>query len=136
MPHALRTLLLLTAVALLTSGPVRADAVSDAVDALAAGDNRRALMLLKGPAREGNIEAMYLLGGMYSSGTGVKADGEEAVRWLSQAAEQGHYEAANTLMKMYLSGLGVPVDEQEAQKWYNLAAQIAETNKKSSGDCN
>lgn len=124
-------LLLLLALAL----PATADTIDDAAAALDGGDHSRALMLLRPLARDGNMDAQYLLGSLFSSGgNGVTQDGGEAVKWLARAAEQGHHQAANTLGMMYVSGLGVKMDEAEAKKWFALSAKIAEASDKSN-DC-
>jgi TPR repeat protein len=124
-------LLLLLTLAL----PATADTIDDAAAALDAGDHSRALMLLRPLARDGNMDAQYLLGSLFSSGsTGVAQDGVEAVKWLARAAEQGHHQAANALGMMYVSGLGVKIDEAEAKKWFALSAKIAEASNKSN-DC-
>lgn len=124
-------LLLLLCLAL----PVVADTLDAAAAALDAGEHSRALVLLRPLARDGNVDAQYLLGGLLSSGgTGVAQDGKEAVKWLARAAEQGHQQAANALGMMYVSGLGVKIDEAEAKKWFAVAAKIAEASNKSS-DC-
>ncbi|GAB4293378.1 MAG: hypothetical protein Kow0096_08920 [Thiohalomonadaceae bacterium] len=115
--------------------PVVADTLDEAAAALDAGDHNRALLLLRPLARDGNVDAQYLLGSLYSSGgNDVAQDGPEAVKWLTRAADQGHQQAANTLGMMYVSGLGVQMNETEAQKWFALAGKIAEANNKSS-DC-
>ncbi|PKM43879.1 MAG: sel1 repeat family protein [Gammaproteobacteria bacterium HGW-Gammaproteobacteria-1] len=116
-------------------GPAAADAIDDAAAALDAGDHNRALLLLRPLARDGNVDAQYLLGSLYSTGAdGVAQDGAEAVKWLARAAEQRHLQAANALGMIYVSGLGVQTDEAEAQKWFALAGRIAEANNKSN-DC-
>ncbi len=120
---------------LILAFPAGADGIDDAAAAMDAGDHSRALLLLRPLARDGNADAQYLLGSLFSSGgTGVAQDGKEAVKWLERAAGQGHHQAANTLGMMYVSGLGVKIDETEAKKWFALAAKIAEANDKSS-DC-
>ncbi|WP_127478626.1 tetratricopeptide repeat protein [Sulfurivermis fontis] len=120
---------------LLLAAPALADSIDEAAAALDAGDHSRALLLLRPLARDGNMDAQYLLGSLYSSGgNDVAQDGAEAVKWLTRAAEQGHQQAANTLGMMYVSGLGVKMDETEAKKWFALAGKIAEASNKSS-DC-
>jgi TPR repeat protein len=117
------------------AGPAAAEAIDDAAAALDAGDHARALLLLRPLARDGDADAQYLLGSLYSTGAeGVAQDGAEAVKWLSRAAEQRHQQAANALGMIYVSGLGVKTDEAEAQKWFALAGRIAEANNKSN-DC-
>lgn len=124
-------LLLLSFAPAVTADPAP---LSAAFDAIAAGDHKRASVLLKPLARDGVPAAQYLLGSLYGTGQGVDQDGEEAVKWLARAAEQGHYEAAMTLGNMYANGAGIPADAAAAQKWFGIAAQIGVPPK--SGDCN
>ena len=120
---------------LLLAAPALADTIDDAAAALDAGEHSRAQLLLRPLARDGNMDAQYLLGSLYSSGgNGVAQDGKEAVKWLARAAEQGHQQAANALGMMYVSGMGVKMNEAEAKKWIALANEIAEANNKST-DC-
>lgn len=120
---------------LLLAAPALADTIDDAAAALDAGEHSRAHVLLRPLARDGNMDAQYLLGSLYSSGgNGVAQDGKEAVKWLARAAEQGHQQAANALGMMYVSGMGVKMNEAEAKKWFALANEIAEANNKST-DC-
>ncbi len=52
-------------------------------------------------AKEGNAEAQYKLGVMYSRGVGVKKDTEQSVRWYRRAASQGHAKAQEALEFVY-----------------------------------
>ena len=74
-------------------------------------------------AEQGDAEAQFYLGEMYSNGRGVPRDDEEAVNWYMLAAEQGNARAQNSLGWMYSSGDGVPEDDEEAVKWFTLAAE-------------
>ncbi len=72
-------------------------------------------------ADQGNADAQYFLGYMYSDGQGVAHDDAAAVSWWRKAAEQGVAEAAYNLGVRYEDGRGVPQDYVEAHKYYNLA---------------
>tara|TARA_R110000823_G_scaffold232336_2_gene358894 strand:+ start:3966 stop:4508 length:543 start_codon:yes stop_codon:yes gene_type:complete len=73
-------------------------------------------------AEQGEANAQYLLGAMYSLGKGVPKDYKEAVKWYRKAADQGLADAQSNLGTMYEHGKGVPEDDKEAVKWYRLAA--------------
>jgi TPR repeat protein len=73
-------------------------------------------------AEQGNANAQFNLGLMYSEGIGVPENDAEAVKWYRKAAEQGHAEAESNLGWMYANGYGVPENDAEAVKWYRKAA--------------
>ena len=79
-------------------------------------------------AEQGNVDAQYNLGTMYSNGQGVPQDYAQAVKWLRLAAEQGDASAQNSLGLMYGKGEGVPEDYVQAHKWFNLAAAQGNAN--------
>lgn len=112
--------------AALVGGVVHADPLEEAAAAHQAGDYRMALLQFKTLAAQGDKEAQYRLGTMYSQGQGVPVNYDQAVHWLREAATQEHRLAARTLGEMYQEGTGVPRDEQESAKWIALARRIAE----------
>lgn len=116
-------------------------------------DYAKALDELSPLVRDGDAEALYLLGVMTRDGQGVKADTTEAQRLFESAARQGHLESVNALRaikneayktefdqtlpqakadsavaqnrigEMYEFGQGVERNLSESYKWFNLAAQ-------------
>ena len=75
-------------------------------------------------AQQGDAEAQFVLGIMYSRGSrGVPQDNEEAVKWFRKAAEQGHASAQSNLGFMYSAGEGVPQDYVKAVEWFRRAAE-------------
>ena len=74
-------------------------------------------------AEQGDTEAQFLIGAMYSQGRGVPQDDAEAVRWFRLAADQGDARAQFALGGMYADGRGVPQDDTEAVRWFRLAAE-------------
>ena len=73
---------------------------SDLEDGLAAaqkGDFATALRLWKPLAEQGDADAQYSLGVMYSEGDGVQHDYKTAVKWFTLAAEQGDDDAQYNL---------------------------------------
>jgi len=74
-------------------------------------------------AEQGQAEAQYILGYMYSEGLGATQDYKEAANWYRKAAEQGHAKAQFNLGLMYSEGQGVTTDYKEAANWYRKAAE-------------
>lgn len=73
-------------------------------------------------AEQGDAEAQFVLGSLYSAGTVVDRDFVAAARWLLLAAEQGYVESFLPLARAYLAGNGVPQDFVSAHLWFNIAA--------------
>ncbi len=95
----------------------------DGASAFGRGDNTTALIKFQSAAQQGNRNARYLLGLMYSGGIGVETNYKEALRWYRLAAEQGHSSAQSNLGFIYYKGQGVAQDYKEALRWYRLAAK-------------
>ena len=74
-------------------------------------------------AEQGNAEAQFSLGWVYSTGSGVPKDDGKAVEWYRKAAEQGYALAQSNLGVMYVEGRGVPQDNVKAVEWYRKAAE-------------
>lgn len=74
-------------------------------------------------AEQGDSEAQYALGCIYSSGKKVPKDDLEAVVWFTKAAEQGHAAAQSNLGTKYYDGRGVPQSYIEAVKWFRKSAE-------------
>ena len=62
-------------------------------------DYESAITLYLKAAKEGSIEAMYLLGELYLQTDTEFYDTETATYWLNQAAELGNEDAKKTLQK-------------------------------------
>ncbi|MEZ0262593.1 MAG: tetratricopeptide repeat protein [Alphaproteobacteria bacterium] len=101
-----------------------------------APDPKEGIVLLKVAAAQGDAEAQYALGELYSSRTsGIRNDVYEARKYLLMAAEQGHGEAMSTLAYM-LSPLihdnhafqtpRTPQDREQAVLWTSRAAVVKE----------
>lgn len=73
-------------------------------------------------AEDGNADAEFLLGRLYTDGNGVPQDDLTAVRWYRLAADQGHAGAQSSLGVCYDIGEGVQEDDDLVVKWYRLAA--------------
>ena len=85
---------------------------------------------LKEAAGQGDAEAQFNLGIMYSTGRGVPRSDTEAVRWYRMAAEQGFAEAQFSLGLKYVIGHGVPREDVQAYAWWNIAAAQGNENAK------
>jgi TPR repeat protein len=106
--------------------------MTEAMNAYRSGDYAAAAGMLRPWAEQGNMQAQYHLGTMYTIGQGVALDYTTGVVWLRKAADQGSPRAAETLGNLYVSGLGVARDEAEAVRWFQRAAEL---NDGKGGDC-
>jgi TPR repeat protein len=59
---------------------------------------------------------------MYTTGSGVPVNYEEAAKWCHQAAEQGEASGQYSLGFMYNKGTGLPQDAVLAHMWVNLSS--------------
>ncbi len=103
------------------ASPVWADFQAGLV-AHSRGDYATALREFRPLAEQGDADAQFNLGVMYSHGQGVPQDYAEAVKWYRKAAEQGVADAQFNIGVKYDNGEGVPQDYAEAVKWYRKAA--------------
>lgn len=78
---------------------------------------KQTLEELRPLAEQGNPEAEFKVGHIYSQGEGVPTNPEIAVSWYRKAADQGYSKAQNALAAMYSSGRGVTQDYAEALYW-------------------
>jgi TPR repeat protein len=69
-------------------------------------------------ANNGNIDAMYKLGEMYSTGQGIMQDYKQALYWYKQAGNNGNIDAMYKLGEMYSTGQGIMQDYKQALYWY------------------
>ena len=86
------------------------------------GDYAMALKEFRPLAQEGDADAQFNLGLMYSEGYGVSQDYKEAAQWFRLAAKQGHPDAQLNLGILYAEGAGVPQNYVLAHNLFNLAA--------------
>jgi TPR repeat protein len=81
-----------------------------------------ALDVVVGAAAAGNVEAMNLLGVLYTLGTQVPQDYSLAMYWFQKAIDGGSADAMSNLATMYLFGIGVSRDRVNARRWFERAA--------------
>ena len=79
------------------------------------GDYAAAVEQFRPLADDGNVDAQYNLGLMYSHGLGVTQDHGEAARWYRLSADQGNVDAQINLGSLYDDGKGVPQDDGAAR---------------------
>ncbi len=122
-------ILLAALTALMSSAtPVVAGDWEDAEAANKAGDYKKEFRLLKGLAEQGDADAQFNLGIMYTNGEGVPKDYAKAAYWFLKAAEQGDAKAQSNLGVMYEKGGGVPKDYVQAYAWMGIAATQGNAN--------
>ena len=104
----------------------------DATTAHRQGDHAPALRIWRPLADQGNAQAQYNLGLLYTEGKAVPQDYAAAVSWFRKAADQGDAQAQIGLGMMYDNGWGVPQDYAAAAAWCRKAADqgnaIAQSN--------
>jgi hypothetical protein len=93
-----------------------------------AARSEKDLARLRAKSDQGNAQAQFELGKMYTTGDGVPRNDEEAVKWFQPAANLGHVEAQYYLGLMYKDGRGTEKDFVEGYKWLNLAAAQGNAN--------
>ncbi|MDD3535010.1 MAG: tetratricopeptide repeat protein [Candidatus Cloacimonetes bacterium] len=84
---------------------------------------RNAFFWMKKAADQGNTEAEFYLGFLYSGGIGVKKDPAEAFQWYKKAADKGDPDAQLELAFCYDKGKVVKKDPKEAMLLLQLAAE-------------
>lgn len=86
------------------------------------GDYATALREFQALAEQGDARAQYVLGFLYSEGTGVSQNHHKAMKWYRKAAEQDYALAQLMLGNVFFSGEGAPQNYVEGLKWFRLAA--------------
>jgi TPR repeat protein len=72
-------------------------------------------------AQQGDAEAQWRLGMLYSNGDGVLQNDPVAVKWFQLSADQGYIPALNALANQHFVGRGVPQNYNQAYFWYDVA---------------
>jgi len=86
------------------------------------GDFATAWKELDPLAKQGNPDAMFLVGSMYHIGRGVPVSYKDAAIWYRKAADAGKLDAIFVMGIVYEGGIGVPRSLKEALVWYKKAA--------------
>jgi SH3-like domain-containing protein len=74
-------------------------------------------------AYEGDRDAQFKVGVLFTNSEFNTADYEQAVYWYKQAARQGHVLAQYNLGHQYIEGKGVAKSETQAMNWWLEAAK-------------
>ncbi len=87
-------------------------------------DMEKALGLYVKAAQTGNVDAMFIAGGMYMRGLGTQVNRAEAFKWLYNAAINGRSskESERILAEFFITGQNAPKNYDEALRWYEKAA--------------
>jgi TPR repeat protein len=111
-------------VSALIAQPLIASDVSDAVDAMRAGNFAEAYCVLKPHAEAGDAEAQYNIGWMYLNGYGLAMNDRLALEWWQRASEQGYTDASFSIAMLYSLGEGqVAKDMDKAIEYYLMAVE-------------
>jgi hypothetical protein len=111
-------------VSALIAQPLNASDVSDAVDAMRAGNFAEAYCVLKPHAEAGDAEAQYNIGWMYLNGYGLAMNDSLALEWWQRASEQGYTDASFSIAMLYSLGEGqVEKDMDKAIEYYLMAVE-------------
>ena len=73
-------------------------------------------------AESGNVDAMNILGVLYTMGTQVPRDTSMALYWFQKAIDGGSADAMDNLATMYLVGIGLSRDPVNALHWFERSA--------------
>lgn len=74
-------------------------------------------------AYEGDKDAQFKVGVLFTNDQFRKPDYQQAVYWYKKAARQGHVLAQYNLGHQYLTGVGVQKNEKQAMQWWLKAAE-------------
>lgn len=85
-------------------------------------DARAAFAHHKKAAALEDVDAMFELYVLLSTGDGVAKDEKQALRWCKKAAEAGQPRACYNMGAFHATGNGVKKDEAKAIDWYERAA--------------
>lgn len=88
-------------------------------------DLNKAFQLYLKAARKGDVNAMFIVGGMYKIGQGTAVNSNEAFKWLYKAAINGRSskESERILAQSFIIGTDVPQNYGEALRFYERAAK-------------
>jgi TPR repeat protein len=85
----------------------------------------KAFKLYLKAAQAGNVDAMFIAGGMYMQGQGTTVNRAEAFKWLYKAAinDRSSKESERIIGQSFITGENVPQNYEEARYWYERAAE-------------
>ncbi len=96
-------------------------------------NSNKAFKLYLKAAKLGDVDGMFVVGGMYMQGHGTLVDQKEAFRWLYKAALNGRSskESQRIIGQSFLSGNNIPQNYKEGLRWYDLAARAGDSEAQS-----
>ncbi len=88
-------------------------------------NSNKAFKLYLKAAQLGDVDGMFVVGGMYMQGRGTLVDQKEAFKWLYKAAVNGRSskESQRIIGQSFFSGKNIPQNYKEGLYWYELAAR-------------
>lgn len=110
-------------VAPISLSPALADAASD----------RSMATRYEQSAQNGDDDAQFYLGALYSAGVGRPRSDQEAFRWFSRATDQGHAHSMLIVAGLYASGRGVTKDNVKAYTWAYIVASASKVEEDRNG---
>ena len=115
---------ILYALIALMAAPLEASDVSEAINAMRAGNFAEAYCVLKPYAESGDAEAQYNIGWMYLNGYGLMMNDSKALEWWQRASDQGYTDATFSIAMLYSLGEGqVGKDTDKAIEYYLMAVE-------------
>jgi len=115
---------ILYALIALMAAPLEASDVSDAINAMRAGNFAEAYCVLKPYAESGDSEAQYNIGWMYLNGYGLMMNDSKALEWWQRASDQGYTDASFSIAMLYSLGEGqVKKNMDKAIEYYLMAVE-------------
>ena len=115
--------LLISSMVLFLSTPVVAGTFQQAVNYFHDGEYEKAVAIWKPLAKQGNVEAQYALGALYTDATGEFNSPKKAFEWYQKAAEQGHLKSIFNIGNAYWAGQVTRVNREKAVNLWRQAAQ-------------
>jgi hypothetical protein len=87
-------------------------------------DWKEALKWFRLSAEQGNKDAQWQLGSLYSMGLrGITKNIKDAIKWFQLSAEQGHVLAQYNLARIYYDSEDIYQDKKQAIKYFESAAE-------------
>lgn len=112
------------ALIVLMAAPLEASDVSEAINAMRAGNFAEAYCVLKPYAESGDAEAQYNIGWMYLNGYGLMMNDSKALEWWQRASDQGYTDASFSIAMLYSLGEGqVERNMDKAIEYYLMAVE-------------
>ena len=123
-----KRMLIIFSLCLIANGCSKNVDIDTAKELARKGEASKAFEILMPFALQGNSDAQFCIGNMYSVGHGVKQNSAEALKWYLRSARQNNGDAQFYLSIMYLDGKGIEKNECEGLNWLQKAADNGVAN--------